>query len=292
MKPGRGVFAFLIAFAALCAACSSTGHARRIASAGVSYGRAMDALLRVTEESAVDADSARILSEGHGISREARREVLEKHAAVADTLADLERLRRHARLLARYFRALGDLGEGDADKEAGDAIGAVATAVNDAGKALGASKLISPADRDALSQLARLTVRTARSRAIAKELETHAASIEQQLRIEQTVLEAIRRKLRSDLESVSELGLQRDVTRPYVEDAIADPKAWIAARRAYLLSPPSQEALHDAGEAASKLRAAWIAFAEGRLDEAASRGLLSDLDSIVAFAEAVKAASR
>ncbi len=273
-------------------ACVSTSHAKKLASAGIAYGRAMDTLLRVTQESAVDADSARLLSEGQGISREARREVLEKHAAVTETVADLDRLRRHARLLARYFGALGDLAAGDADKEAADAIGGVASAVNDAGKALGASKLISPADRDALSQLARLTVRAARSRAIAKELETRASSIEQQLRIEHTVLEAIRRKLRSDLESVSELGLQRDVTRPYVEDAIADAKAWIAARRTYLLSPPSPEALHDAGEAAGKLRAAWIAFAEGRLDEAASRGLLSDLDSIVAFAEAVKAASQ
>ncbi len=273
-------------------ACVSTSHAKKLASAGIAYGRAMDALLRVTEESAVDADSARLLSEGQGISRDARREVLEKHAAVTETVADLDRLRRHARLLARYFGALGDLTSGDADREAADAIGAVASAVNDAGKALGASKLISPADRDALSQLARLTVRAARSRAIAKELETRASSIEQQLRIEHTVLEAIRRKLRSDLESVSELGLQRDVTRPYVEDAIVDPKAWIAARRAYLLSPQSIEVLHDAGEAAGKLRAAWIAFTEGRLDEAASRGLLSDLDSIVAFAEAVKAVSQ
>src|SRR5215470_11278282 len=67
---------------ALClsAACASTTatipHAKRLASAGVAYGKAADALIGATEETSVDADSARLLSEAQGLSREDRVYVL------------------------------------------------------------------------------------------------------------------------------------------------------------------------------------------------------------------------
>src|SRR4029077_11436466 len=108
-------------------ACSSTlPHARGLASAGAAYGKATDALLRVSQETAVDADSARLLSEAQGLAREERRALLEKHAAVSATVAALARLRPHARLPARYFEALGRLAENDADKAAADATGSAA----------------------------------------------------------------------------------------------------------------------------------------------------------------------
>src|ERR1700681_2240128 len=102
---------------ALCPACASTSavHGRSLASAGAAYGKAADLLLQATQEAAVDADSARLLSEGQGLSREERRALLTKHAPVSQTIADLARLRRHARLLSRYFEALGRIAGEDAD---------------------------------------------------------------------------------------------------------------------------------------------------------------------------------
>src|ERR1700682_1952356 len=83
----------------LCSSCTSTvSHARKLATAGAAYGRAADLLLQVTQETAPDADSARLLSEAQGLGKEERRSLLEKHAPVSQTIADLARLRRHARL--------------------------------------------------------------------------------------------------------------------------------------------------------------------------------------------------
>ena len=67
----RGLIAAVAALV-LCPACASTSavHGRQLASAGAAYGKAADLLLQATQAVAVDADSARLLSEGQGLSRE------------------------------------------------------------------------------------------------------------------------------------------------------------------------------------------------------------------------------
>jgi hypothetical protein len=281
----------ILAAAALSTACGSTiPHARRVATAGAAYGKAADALLGVVEETSVDADSARLLSEGQGVSREDRRALLEKHAGASDLVAELERLRKHARLLTRYFETLGSLAEDSTDTEAGEQIAGIAGALNSVGQALSGSKLLSPAETDLLSKAARLTVRAVRSRALNRELTARADAIDRELRIQQALLSALRRKLQADLASIATLARERDVTRPFLDATISDPRGWIALRRASLLAPRGVEALSDASDAASKLRSAWAAFVEGRFDEAARAGLMTDLDEIMSFAESAKAA--
>ena len=168
----------------LCCACGSTAHARKVASAGAAYGRATEVLLQVTQETAVDADSARLLSEAQGLARDERRALLEKHAPVSQTLADLERLRRHARLLVRYFEALGRLADNDSDTEAADATASAATALNRLGQELTGSTLLTAPERDLLSQTARLSVEAARRHAIGREISARADSIDREIRIQ------------------------------------------------------------------------------------------------------------
>ncbi|HKA36824.1 MAG TPA: hypothetical protein VKH43_08390 [Thermoanaerobaculia bacterium] len=271
----------------LSAACASTiPHAKKLASAGAAYGRATDKLIGVAEETSLDADSARLLSEAQGLSREDRRALLEKHAAAADLVGELEKLRKHSRLLTRYFEALGALADDTVDTEAANQINGIAGSLNSAGQALSGSKLLSPAETDLISKAGRLTVRAVRSAALSRELAARADTIDRELRIQQAFLAALRRKVQADLASIASLGRERDITRPFLEGSIADQRAWIELRRSYVLAPRSVEALSDASEAASKLRSAWAAFVEGRVDESA---LLSDLEAVISFAESAKA---
>jgi len=265
--------------------CASTPHVKRLASAGAAYGSALDTLLRATQETAVDADSARLLSEGRGVSRERRRELLEKHAGIARTVAELERLRQHARLLGRYFEALKELSDSETEGRAREALEGAAAASARLGRELGASTALEPREKDSLGQVASFTVRGIRERAIADELKERGPLIEEQLRIQHAVLEAVRRKFRADRESLYDLELQREVIRPFVEERIADETAWSQARRGFILREAGVEALEEAGEAASRFRTAWAAFIAGRLDEAVLRSLLRDIESLVAFAE-------
>ena len=282
----------LAALAVCAAACGSTAHARKIVTAGAAYGRATDALLSVTQETAVDADSARLLSEARGLSRDERRALLAKHGGVSQVNADLERLRRHARLLTRYFEALGRLAADDADAAAADATEAAASALNKLGTELSGSPLLDASERDLLAQTASLSVQAVRRAAIDKELKARASAIDREIAVQQTMLDAVRRKLRADMATVASLGRERDVTRPFVDDAISDPRGWMALRRGYVLAAPDDGALKDASSAASKLRTAWKAFAAGGFDETARESLLSDLEEVVAYAETVRKAVR
>lgn len=258
-----------------------------MASAGAAYGRATDKLIGAAEETSLDADSARLLSEAQGLSRDDRRALLEKHAAAADLISELEKLRKHSRLLTRYFEALGSLADDAVDTEAANQINGIAGSLNSAGQALSGSKILSSAETDLISGAARLTVRAVRTGALSRELAARADTIDRELRIQQAFLAALRRKVQADLASIAALGRERDVTRPFLEGSIADQRAWIDLRRSYILAPRSVEALSDASEAASKLRSAWAAFVEGRTDESA---LLADLESVISFAESAKAA--
>ena len=290
-RPERTWIAILLLTGVACASVR-VAHSRTVASAGSAWARAMDAVLALAEESAVDADSARLLSQSQGLSRDDRRQLLEKHAGVVTLVAEIERLRRHARLLGRYFDALHGLTETEADTRARDAVVKAAGAASDLGREISGSALLTASDRELAGKGAGFAVRGVREAALAAELEARAATIEQELGLEQALLEAIRRQIRADTASLRELGTERDVVRPLLEGSIADPRGWIALRRAAILPAPALEAISDAGDSASRLRSAWAALAGGRLDEAAWSTILADAESLAALARGFREARR
>ncbi len=278
----------------LACGCTSVrlGHAAAVGTAGAAWGRAMDALLVLAEETALDADSARALSEGQGLAREERRIVLEKHAGVENEIADLERLRQHARLLARYFEALRELADSAVDTAASGAAARALEGATTLGREISGSTLLTASERDLLSKSAGLLVRGVRERALSRELSARGPAVEHELLVQQTLLKALRRKVRADAASLRELGRQADVARPYLENRIPDPAAWIAHRRISLLPAAAGDILSEATDTASRLRSAWAALAEGRLDRGAWSALVADADALTSWVRALREARR
>ena len=267
-------------------------HAAAVGTAGAAWGRAVDALVLLAEETAVDADSARALSEAQGLAREERRTVLEKHAAVEDQMADFERLRKHARLLTRYFEGLKELADPAADRAADDAAARAMEGAAALGREISGSALLSASERDLLSKSAGLLVRGTREWALSRELAARAPAVAHELLVQQTLLDALRRHIRADAASLRELGRQRDVSRPYLENRIPAPPTWIAQRRLYTLPPAAGDILSDASDTASRLRSAWAALAEGRLDSGAWSALLADASTLTSWVREVREARR
>jgi hypothetical protein len=252
----------------------------------------MDAVLVLAEETAVDADSARALSESGGLARDARRQVLERHEGIAALVADLERLRRHTRVLGRYFDALHALTETDADTRAREAAAQAAAAASDLGRELTGSTLLTASERDLIGKTAGYAARGAREAALAKELETRGPAIEAELALEQALLVALRRNIRVDSASLRELAGERDVAGPFVNGAITDARGWISMRRSLVLPAPAVEALGDAADAASRVRGAWAALVSGRFDGAAWSAVRADAETLLDFVRSVREARR
>src|SRR5438874_1804810 len=191
MMKVSGLLAATLLAVAASSGCVSIGQVERLSSAGITYGAAMDELLRATEESGIDADSERLLSQGRKASRTLRENIYDAHAGVTETVTVLERLRRHARLLRDYFLALNALAATDAPARAQTSVQGAAAALSELGGKLRESPLLSREERDSLSQLAGLGVTAFQRHLIVKELRARAALIEQQLRIHEKVTAAV-----------------------------------------------------------------------------------------------------
>jgi len=261
-----------------------------LAASGVAYGTKLDGLLTVTEETAVDASSARALSEAQRVKTPSRRvEILEgQDRLIEPTLGDLEKLRRHARLLKRYFQALADLADSATDETVARAVVGAAEALETLGKDLGSSSALSSDQKNALGKAASLVVQGVREHAIARELAARANVIDHQLQIHQELLQALRNKLKADTQSLFVIGYARDVRKQFETDQIADAKDWISQRRAYILMDRKIDALEIASDAAGRLRSAWKAYVENKFDAAALTDALKQVDSAVALAETVR----
>jgi len=258
----------------------------------MAWARAMDAVLVLAEETAVDADSARALSESEGLTRDARRQVLDRHEGIAALVADMERLRRHGKLLGRYFEALHGLTETDADARARDAAVRAASAAAELGKELAGSTLLTASERELLGKSTGLAVRGVREAALARELEARGATIETELELQEALLAALRRTIRVDSASLRQLAAERDVAGPFVNGSISDARGWISFRRSLVLPPATVEALADAADAASRVRSAWAALVSGRFDAAAWSSVLADAETLVALVRSVQEVRR
>lgn len=283
----QALLALTLAFLASgCATSATTSRVKEVASSGVAYGNALEGLLASTEQTAVDASSARALSQGQGVkTTTTRARILEgQDKAIEPLLSDFEKLRRHARLLRRYFQSLSELADNAADESAARAVAGSAQALEKLGKELESSVSLSSEVRDGLSKVTALVVQGVREQAISNELSARASVIDKQLAIEKELLLALRDKLKSDSRDIYDLG----VKAPFESDTVRDSKDWMLQRRTYLLVDRKIEAFERARDAASRLRAAWRAYVEGKAAGPSLTDLLNDVDTAVALAESGK----
>ena len=296
--PARRLAPFWLALLGLAflGGCASTSdsHVKKLASSGVAYGTALDSLLVATEETAVDASSSRLVSETSG-EKDAttRAQFLEaQDAIVKPQLVVFEQLREQARLLASYFQALGELADDSTDKDVGDSLVGSAKALDKLGTELGASSFLGADEQDALHQAAGIVVHGVRQHAIAVELEARGNLIDRQLRLNEALIRALTRKLKADLATLTVQGYARDVKGPFVNDKVTNTKSWMALRKQYLLTDRNVEALEKAADAATQLRAAWVACLEGRFDADAIQDALADVDAALSLTESIEAARK
>jgi hypothetical protein len=272
-----------------CTTAATTSRVKEVASSGVAYGNALEGLLAATEQTAVDASSARALSQGQGVkTTSSRARILEgQDKAIEPLLSDFEKLRRHARLFKRYFQSLSDLADNAADESAARAVAGSAEALEKLGRELEASASLGSDAKAALSKVTALVVQGVREQAIARELTARASVIDHQLAIHKELLLALRDKLKSDTRDIYDVG----VKAPFEMDAVRDPKDWMLQRRTYLLVDRKIEAFEKASDAASRLRTAWKAYVENSAGGATLTDLLRDVEAAVALAESGKGSS-
>jgi hypothetical protein len=253
------------------------------AHAGTVYANSLDSLLTRSEAAAVDATSERLLQDDQ-LSNQTVASYARLSSIDEQRLEITSRLRKHARLLARYFAALDQLSSSKAPDQAEQSITGVADQLNTLGDELRHSPLIS--NSSIVSKAAGFAVGQIRNKMLRDELAKRHDALDRELATEEALISALGRAIEHDVDLAREAREQREVIDPLVATApISNPDAWIAARRETLLSSKRIAELDTAVEAVRALRMAFDQLCSGNSDKTTVRSLLSDVEGMLSSAQ-------
>lgn len=277
----------LIVFAAGCGR-SAQDHAR-FAQAGSTYAAALDDLLGVAGDVAIDAHSVRLL-QLRSVGPISDSDV--KQFAVEDKqrLEAIGRLRAHARLLGDYFGELNDLATSDAPKQTSDAIEGTAKALGDVGNELRDPNLTKiGVDHSKFAIVTDFLVTTAIRGRLNTELKARQATIRQELKTQEVLLKALGDEIAQEVQisaNVQEDLLVNTPLKAGVPSSQYD--AWIATRRAVLHAPGTVKELSVASNDVRKLREAFEDLLQNKLNRQRIDSIITDFSSLLSVAEALR----
>ena len=257
--------------------CAHGDSLTTFARAGVAYSGSLDKALAAAERSAVDASSWRLLADDQ-LSNIDLAALEAANAQDAARSEQLDRLRTHSGLLARYLSAVAALANSDLPKEASKQVESLWTSTAALGQALLGSAVLPPAQvvTKPLEQL----VDKAMHKHVRQYLIEHADALQRELVLQEEVLAALARAVAHERELARQAALQHAVILPLLaESPVAQPERWVEQRRSWLLSDDEPKELRDARRAARSLRTAFEALIEGRLDASAAARLEEELRS-------------
>ncbi len=263
---------------------------RALSASGGALANAMPALYAASFDAAVRADAELLKKSRAALPGEDQRRAAfdDAHDNLTERRAILADLEKHARLLKRYFDAMGSLAAGDAPS----AISASAGGVIDELKALSpavAAFRAGGADAESfLAPAADLVVRDRIADVLNERFAADAPVIENQLRLHAAALDALMAGLQADLDVLAGLNLEENVREAYAGPEPL-PKDWTSRWAEALAGPPEIDAAMTASRAMKDVRAAFIALVEGRGDTAGFELLLREVTRAVALIELIDA---
>ena len=266
--------------------CRSTEEYKRLATAGSAYSNGLSILLDSAGDIKVDTTSEQLLQDDRITPQD-----IEHYQARSEQdvrrLRVLSQLKEHNKLLNQYFLKLNELASSDSPQRTSDEIGGIITNINTIGTSLRGSGLIpSPS---IFQGLARLIVSSKIKGDLREELDQRADTINEELYTQEILLKLLSQSMMTDLTIIKQSQETRTVIRPYIqENPIAAETQWIADRREVLKMNITIAELQNAENAAASFRAIFTDFVEGDLNIDRLNYLLTEIESFLSLAEAVK----
>jgi len=126
-----------------------------------------------------------------------------------------------------------------------------------------------------------------RAVALEDELNKRGQTIERELELQQAVLRALAQQMRTDLQAMIQQQESGRVVVPFASDGPL-PESWSNDRKEILQSQVSLASVDAAADAATKLKVAFVALAEGRFQLVDVPTLAGEINEIVALIESVE----
>lgn len=280
------VFVWCLTLAS-CAAVK-TNQFKQFSQAGVAYSNAVTVLVDESGSTAIDADSMVLVKTRPHLSEDARKEAIStQNTDLRKRMAILGDLKRHSRLLRSYFEALGALAESDKPSQIGTAAEGVVQALGKLHPSIENANVGKLPVAGFVGGVTKITVGHFRAAALEDELTKRGQTIERELELQQAVLRALGQQMRTDLQAMIQQQESNGVDIPFVKDEPL-PGSWSNDRKEILQSQMSLASVDSAADAATKLKIAFVALAEGRFQLVDVPTMIGEINEIVALIESVQ----
>jgi hypothetical protein len=260
---------FILALLLVASGCASTGPYADFAKAGRTYAAALDAVLDKATDVRVDATSEDLLHVAN-VGRVPDELYERRTLHDVESVAEMNKLRDHAKLLATYFDALEALAESTAPEDAAASAGKAFDALQAAGKTLPGRGGATSATKFAVSGIQNAKLR--------RELEKNGDALRAELTAEHDLIARIRRSTGDAARGLILEQSQRLKEAVTNGKTPSDPDAWAASRRSLLRRPVQLEELDAASAALDDLQNAYDELLRGQLAPVTMRSIAHNIE--------------
>lgn len=273
----------------LFAGCATTrmNQFNEFAEAGKAYIDAVEVVIEEAGNATVDADSTLLVRLRENIEYQDRVDSILKHNKILkQRLMLLRNIRRHGRLLKRYFIALSNLVNSRQPEQIAaiteelvQNLGTISDDIKDA-------KIGNMAVIDFTVPATKILIKNIRVKVLEVELKKHAAAIERELDLQKAALQLIADQLKTDLEAIV-LNLETtEIVNTYISDKKL-PSTWVKKRKEILTATVTLDAAHAAFKAAKNMKNAFIALVENKFEFSRLDTIMTDIEEIYVLVDAI-----
>ena len=285
------VFSFLvIALISITFGCKSRSEYERVAKAGQTYYAAIDNLLIAANDIAIDANSERLLAQHDDYTSLPTPRGLPEDQYKTTTDNDkrrfqaISRLRKHSRLVARYYDLLYQLATSDSPERTQEAIGGLATNLNSFGNTIRGNDIVK---KDLLSAATGAIVTSIIRGKLRDEIRQRRPLIERELDTQAVLLDELAAGIKKNIEDTTMLIENRRVISKISGTkklSNREKDQWIRERRKIVVALNTVDELGKASGAIRRLNRAFADFDSKKLTLSRADELLADFESILNIA--------
>lgn len=286
----RSVFLVLIATATI-TGCGSTKRIRDFTQAMTYYTSALDKLLIASGKLRIESTSEQLLRDDTDDSEQDIQQYQRTRDVLDQRFKLLSGLRSHIRLLGSYFSVLTELADSNAPENASKNAGVLVDEIKALNKTLRSNPTFPEARYTALKGAAipifKIAVSSRINRALREELNLRKETIQNELLLQQSLLEAVIDDTKSDLEDLQERRENRILVQTYGTGVIGSgqQEIWIKQRQDILSLRNTVFELEEASKIAKEFRQIYEDFVQGQYSTERIKSVTERMQAVTQAAE-------
>jgi hypothetical protein len=271
-------------------ATAKTADFQAFATAGTAYTQAVTGLITEVGNTAVDANSVKLL-QSRSLATVSAGDFQQQDKDMRSYLGELTRLQAQVTLLGDYFNALAALATSNAPQSFGTEVQSLATTlVGVTQDVKGTTIAQSSQIATAAGSVGGLVVKGVQGRELKKELEARKQTISDILQLHQALLATLSSQTDANNRFTTALDYDQKVIQPFMAGQVTQPQqqAWMTERLTVLSKPVLVDQVNTTAEAARDLQQAWNKLLSNDLTASEIQTITAELAPVIASLEALK----